>query len=146
MTIWNPPWTVVCRRNERSKEGWWNRWQWGDPAGCLSSAVLLDVDLSLKGASPGKALWHWQHVYTPGQCWSVLRTHSTFLLRSYISSCWLWCAWTALILSLRCASTCSDCLLQLTGSAPSCCFWLGNRMATVPPGFPSDQPAAMGPV
>lgn len=103
---------------------------------------------SLKGASPGKALWHWQYVYTPGQCWSVsyAHTHSTFLLRSYVSSCWLWCAWTALILSLRCASTCFGCLLQLTGSAPSCCFWLCNRMDTVPPGFPSDQPAVMGPV
>lgn len=79
MTIWNLLWVVGCRRNERSKEGWCDRWQWGDPAGCLSSLMLLDVDLSLKGPSPGKALWHWQHVYTPGQYWSVSYAHTQHL-------------------------------------------------------------------
>lgn len=72
--------TQDCRlqeiRRSRSKEGWWDRWQWGDPAGCLSSPMLLDVDLSLKGASPGKVLWHWQHVYTPGQCCIVSYAHA----------------------------------------------------------------------
>lgn len=61
-------------------------------------------------------------------------------------SCCLRCARTVLILSLRCASTCSGRLLQLTGSAPSCCFWLCNRMDSAPLGLPSEQPAAMGTV